>query len=263
VSKRPHGYARYKLDGCRCYTCGFARSEYEAMRTRAILYGTWAPFVDAEPVRAHVRMLSEAGIGWKRVAKLAGLSTSTLTKLLYGVQSQGRPPAVKMRAENAQKILAVEPGIDILANSALLASVGTVRRLQALVRRGWPQAELAARLGMADGNFSTLLRLTRITAAKARAVRDLYDQLQNQDPAAHGISAVGYSRAVAAATRAGWPLPAMWDDDVLDDPDGFPDWTGDCGTERGYYLHYRDHVPMCEPCRAAKKAAAAERKQAA
>ena len=63
MAERPHGYARYKLDGCRCYTCGYARSEYEAMRTRAILYGTWEPLIDAQPVRDHIKMLSEAGIG--------------------------------------------------------------------------------------------------------------------------------------------------------------------------------------------------------
>lgn len=253
AAERPHGYARYKLDGCRCYTCGYAASEYRANVERRKAYGTWQPFVDAEPVRDHIRMLSEAGIGWKRVAKLTGISSGSFSKLLFGIPSQGRPPSVKVRTETAEKILAVVPCVDALADRAFVTSVGSVRRLHALVRRGWPQSELAARLGMTPGNFTTLLRRPRITAASARAVRDLYDRLQNQNPTEFGVSAYGRARATADAIRAGWPLPAMWDDEALDDPDAFPDWTGECGSIRGHSLHYNRRIlPVCDPCKAAR-----------
>lgn len=263
MTERPHGYARYKIDGCRCYTCGYATSQYRDMRERAISYGTWEPFVDAEPVRSHVRMLSEAGIGWKRVARLAGVSNGSFSKLMFGVKSQGRPPSAKIRPGTAEKILAIEPSIDNLADSALVASLGTVRRLQALVRRGWPQSELSARLAMADGNFSTLLRRPSVTAETARAVRELYNRLQNQNPAEFGVSVYGRSRAIADATRAGWPLPAMWDEEALDDPEAFPDWTGECGTPRGYTIHQRDKIPYCDPCRGASRDQYQQRRAAA
>lgn len=253
MAERPHGYARYKLDGCRCYICGYAASEYRANVERQKAYGTWQPLVDAEPVRAHVRMLSEAGVGWKRVAKLAGISSGSFTKLMFGVKSQGRPPSTKVRSETAKKILAIEPSIDTLADRAFATSLGTVRRLHALVRRGWPQSELAARLGMSPGNFAVFIKRPQVTAASARAVRDLYDRLQNQNPTEFGVSAYGRTRAVNDATRAGWPLPAMWDDNALDDPDAFPDWTGECGSVRGYSLHYNRRIlPACDPCKAAR-----------
>jgi len=47
VTARTHGtYTRYKLEGCRCYPCAGAASDYRANRERAIAYGTWQPFVD-------------------------------------------------------------------------------------------------------------------------------------------------------------------------------------------------------------------------
>lgn len=253
TTERPHGYTRYKLDGCRCYVCGFANSEYCADRERAIAYGTWKPFVDAEPVREHIRMLSEAGIGWKRVAALAGLSSGSLSKLLFGVKSKNRPPAARIRTANAAKVMAVRPGSDVLADGALVDAVGTVRRLQALVRRGWPQSQLAERLGMTPGNFGTMLDYEHVTAGKARLVADLYRRLENQDPAAHGVGQAGITRAVRYGTARAWPLPAMWDDDRIDDPQAFPDWTGECGDVKGYAIHHRDGIPYCGPCREAMR----------
>ena len=41
---RLHGYARYKLDACRCYECAWANSVYTERRTRLIAYGRWKPW---------------------------------------------------------------------------------------------------------------------------------------------------------------------------------------------------------------------------
>ncbi|HEX5200913.1 MAG TPA: hypothetical protein VFW27_13360 [Actinoplanes sp.] len=67
TSSRPHGYARYKLDGCRCYVCGWARSTYEQNRQKQIIAGTWKPWVQAGPARAHLVKLKAAGVGERRV----------------------------------------------------------------------------------------------------------------------------------------------------------------------------------------------------
>jgi hypothetical protein len=260
TTERPHGYARYKLDGCRCYVCGFAVSQYNDQRERSIAYGTWQPFVDAEPVRAHLKTLSEAGIGRRRVTELTGVSGSTLKKILYGRPGAGCAPTARIRPEIAAKILAVGPSPDALAGHALVDATGTLRRLQAMIRRGWPQLHLAARLGMTPQNFSTMLGFNQVTAAKARAVRDLYQRLQNADPTDHGVSAHSRVRAANYGTAHGWPLPAMWDDDAIDDPAAHPDWTGECGTEYGYHLHYSRRVlPACQPCRDGRAAAATAR----
>lgn len=77
MAERPHGYARYKLDGCRCYTCGWARAQYEENRQRAIAYGTWQPHVPAAPVREHIVQLQQCGMGLRAIAAAAGNFRST------------------------------------------------------------------------------------------------------------------------------------------------------------------------------------------
>jgi hypothetical protein len=215
---RPHGYARYKLDGCRCYTCCFAVSEYNAARDRAIAYGTWQPWTDAAPVREHLLRLRECGLGTRRVAELADIDRKRLQAILTGRPERGTGPQAKCRPALTIAVLAIEPTLDNLAPSALISSVGTLRRLQALIAIGWPQAQLAARLGQTAANFSALMRRNTVTVRLTRAVRRLYDALWDADPLAHGVTAQAVSRARNAAAAAGWPPPAAWDDELIDDP---------------------------------------------
>ncbi|WP_039942930.1 hypothetical protein, partial [Streptomyces himastatinicus] len=63
TGQRDHGYARYKLDGCRCYRCGWAKAQYDDAREQAMRRGQWQPFMDAEPVRTHLRQLQACGLG--------------------------------------------------------------------------------------------------------------------------------------------------------------------------------------------------------
>ena len=54
-----------------------------------------------------------------------------------------------------------------------------------------------------------------------------------------------------------------WDDDTIDDPAAFPDWTGKCGTPDGYDAHYKMKIlPSCQPCRDARAAYRKEQKEA-
>ncbi|HEX6938422.1 MAG TPA: hypothetical protein VF158_03355 [Longimicrobiales bacterium] len=214
---RPHGYARYKLDGCRCYTCALAVSEYNANRARAIAYGTWQPFVDAAPVRAHIEHLRECGIGLRRLAELTGLHRSLLSAITNG--RSGKPPASKIRPQTAERILAVEPTLDNIAPKTHVDASGARRRIHALVAIGWPFAQLAHRLGMTGGNLAYMIARQRITAVKARAIRDLYERLWDADPTAHGVTEQAATRARDTARARGWPPPAGWDDDFLDLPD--------------------------------------------
>ncbi|WP_137991230.1 hypothetical protein [Streptomyces vilmorinianum] len=259
MSEREHGtYVKYKLDGCRCYPCGFAESQYSRNRERAIAYGRWQPYVDAEPVRQHVRALGEFGIGWKRAARLAGVSTGCVSKLLYGDGVRHMSPSKGVRRETAERLLAVEPTLDNLGSAVLMDATGTRRRLQALVAAGWPQARLAVRLNMEPGNFSALIRRAQVTVRVVRQVVDLYEALWRVDPREHGVDNQAYNRARNAAADQCWAPAGTWDDDRIDDPSAFPDWTGMCGTPQGRAIHYRIGISPCQPCRAA---AARERQQ--
>jgi hypothetical protein len=218
MSGREHGYAKYRLEGCRCYVCGFARSAYDENRNRAIAYGTWHPWVDAAPVRAHVESLRSCGLGLRRIAAVAGVQRGTLVGLMNG--KPGRAPASKLRPATARRILNVQPTLDNLGGSTVIDAAGTVRRLRGLVAVGWSQSKLGARLGITPQNFTTLINAERVTARTARAVRALYDEMWDQVPpqGSHRLK-ISVSRARNHAAAHGWLPPAAWDDDLIDVPE--------------------------------------------
>ncbi|MGW1840812.1 hypothetical protein [Streptomyces sp. NPDC002067] len=260
MTSRPHGYARYRLDGCRCYTCGYARAEYDDNRNRALAYGTWRPWADAEPVRVHVRHLQDCGMGLRPIAAAAGIDRQRLQAVLHGRPERGTGPQERVRPALAAAVLAIEPTLDLLPPTTITSAVGTTRRLQALVAGGWRQRVLSAGLHMAPQNFRLVIKADAVTVRTARAVRALYDEWWAADPADHGASAAGITRARRAATAAGWAPVGAWDDDTIDDPAALPDWTGQCGTYEGCQAHYRLDIPPCLPCRTARAAYRAEKR---
>ncbi|MGV9278143.1 hypothetical protein [Streptomyces griseosporeus] len=248
-AEREHGYARYRLDGCRCYTCGYARAQYDDNRNRAIAYGTWQPWVDAEPVRVHVRYLQSCEMGLRTIAARAGVNRKNLQAILHGRPERGTPAQQKVRPSLAASVLAVEPTLENLAPSTLISPLGTRRRVQALVAVGWPQQYLAAYLGMRPNNFGQMLTRDHVLVRRALQVRAMYEELWNADPAGHGATPAGIARARRYAADRRWAPVGAWDDEQLDDPEAFPDWTGHCGTNQGYQAHYHSGIPYCQPCR--------------
>ena len=169
-----------------------------------------------------MRALSAAGLGWRRVAELAGMAPTAVCRLLYGGPGS-RPPTRRVRPNTAEAILAIQPSPDALAPGAKVGITGTRRRVQALVATGWSQARLAERLGLSRSNFGAMMRCEQVTAATARAVSDLYDRLWNQPPPEHDQrTRIAASRSRHHAEREGWPPPLAWDDDQIDDPAARP-----------------------------------------
>lgn len=225
MSAREHGtYVKYKLDYCRCYQCGYAASAYNDNRNRAIAYGTWQPYVDAAPVREHVRALMEFGIGWRRIAELADVPSGVMTKLLYGCQQRNMGPSKQVRPKTATALLGVEPTMANLSPVVSVDATGTRRRVQALVAAGWPMTRIAARLDMRPGNFTATLKRPQVIVRTVRLTQAVYDELWNQDPRGHGVDNQAYSRAVNHAAARGWAPVGAWDDDTIDDPAAQP-WT--------------------------------------
>jgi hypothetical protein len=209
---------------CSCGPCLAALARHaraQRDRRRQLAYGRWEPWADAAPVRGHVRKLSGYGMGIGTVARAAGVSLRTVNHLMYG--SGGSPPATRMRPENARRLLAVRPSPDLLAPGALVDATGTHRRLQSLVAADHALAVLAARLGWGPQNLSATMRSGRVYAATARAVKALYDDLWDAAPdesTPRGARMAASARRMAAAR--GWPPPAAWDDDEIDDPAASP-----------------------------------------
>lgn len=216
--------ACYVCDRCRCLPCAKANAEAEQQRERAKAYGRYDKYIDAEPVRAHVRALSARGMGWKRVAAAAGVSTSSMWKLLYGKRRADgtQKPSARILRTNGERLLAVR--LDVADGALVHHPVGVTRRMQALVALGWSQQKLATRLGISRSNFRLTSYQWAITSGTAARAIALYDELSMQlPPQEHHRDKIAASRARGYAAQRGWVPPLAWDDDTIDDPDAAPD----------------------------------------
>jgi transcriptional regulator with XRE-family HTH domain len=231
-NRHPHGNrVRYVIDKCRCRPCRDSTRAYEQARGKARAYGK-VSYVNADPARAHIRALQAQGMGWKRIARAAGIDSSVVWKLLYGDPSRPQAPSRRIRPATEAKILAVTLN---LAGGACIDSTGTTRRIQALVAIGWSQSKIAARLGVTPANFTALAHgRIQVTTARAKAVAALYDQLWDQvPPHVEWRAHIAYSRALNYAAHAGWVVPMAWDEDTIDNPAATPDITGITGVPTG------------------------------
>lgn len=214
----------YNLHQCRCTPCVEHRHATDLRRKKDKAYGRYATgLVDVTAVREHVLLLSEYGIGYKRVAHLAGFRSSTpVRNIIWGRQDPGPRKGEmlkRVKRETAEKILAVKPDITLLADGASIPARGTHRRLQALVARGWSQSKLADRIGMQRGNFGQMMQRSRVTVALHRRVATLFDELWDQTPPhAAWRDSIAYSRSIRYARARRWLPPLAWDD-IDNDPE--------------------------------------------
>lgn len=224
IAQHQHGTATaYKRDKCRCSPCTRAQNVEDRCRRLDAHLGV-PRRIDAGPVRDHIRALKAAGIGNQRLAQLAGVSASTVSKLVHrdpnrrdGLPQQNITPAT------AAKILAVQASLENASKGALLDGTGTLRRLHALHARGWSRRALAAELGVATYSLGYIEQRGTATGSMARAVRDLYDRLWDQQPpngTQQEQAAITTTLRWAAQNR--WQPPAAWDDETIDDPTSRP-----------------------------------------
>lgn len=219
MSTPEHGtHARYCTKGCRCWPCRKAHYDYNLTREKQIAYGRWQKFVPADPVREHVRSLMAADIGWRRVAQAAGVQVTSLNRILYV-----KPLQKRVSTDIAEKIMAVRPSLDLIGDTTAVDGTGTRRRLQALIAVGWSQTKLGAHLGIVQTNIGRVLTSQRVTAATARAVRDMYDKLWDTPvPEQDWRDKIAANRSRGYAAERSWAPPLAWDDETIDDPNARP-----------------------------------------
>ncbi|MFE3195018.1 hypothetical protein ACFXHA_38850 [Nocardia sp. NPDC059240] len=184
------------------------------VRHRRTAYGTWNPDrAPADPVRAHVADLEEAGLSRRRLAELAGVHRSVLATLLHG--KAGRPLPQWISHATAAKILAVavpDSAVAVAAPNDTVAGVGAQRRLQALVAIGYPQTHLARELEMLPTNLGPLLHggQEAVTIRRHRQIAALFDRLEMVPGPSDA------AREYARTKR--WAVPMQWDRETIDDP---------------------------------------------
>ncbi|WP_454112807.1 hypothetical protein [Microbacterium maritypicum] len=216
---------------CRCTPCVEAHNARERNRKKQKAYGRFdTGLVDADPVREHVLALGEFGIGYKRVAELAGVGVTGVRTLIWGRQDPGdRYGEIPKRVtrEKAEKILAVQPTIENLGARQPVPARSTHRRVQALVARGWSISKVARELGWTVANFHAMMHRDTVGAATHRAVAELYERLWDvEPPRATHRDKIAYTRALGFAKQRRWLPPLAWDDIDQDEEPPVPDEEG-------------------------------------
>lgn len=217
---------------CRCENCTAGRAKRNYRRLQLKAYGRYdTGLVDIEPVREHVLLLGEYGIGYKRVARLAGFKSSTPVRtIIWGRQEPGPrygEMQKRIKRETAERVLRVRPSVEFLADGMSIPARGAHRRVQALVNRGWSLAKVAGMVGMGAGNFHGLMHRDRILVSTYKTICDVYERCWDQAPPEWSHrDRVAASRARRHAAERGWVPPLAWDDIDLDpapDLGGEPD----------------------------------------
>lgn len=226
----------YVLHKCRCTPCCYESSLRIRRREIARASGELAArYVDAEPVRAHLELLRSSGLGYKRVAELAGVGSTAVAQLIYGRKGTNGDPRKgevlkRVSRKTAEALLAIQPSLDLLAGNVHVPARPYARRLQALVAIGWSQSKLASLLGVTPGNFRILreyeaARARRrpgsvmVRADTARAIVALYDRLALRVPKIETkFDLIAYRRSISYARQRGWAVPMDWAaaDDAFD-----------------------------------------------
>lgn len=198
-----------------CGDCRRYARDYRDYRNARIEAGTWdVTRVPVEPVRVHLRTLIDAGMGLADIVNASGVPGGTVNRILY------MPHVTRCAKANATALTAVEPR---RGNRRSIDGTGTRRRIHALMRAGWSQGDIGARLGVDHTVVSEWAILPdggRVHPDSEQIVRILYGRIHAEDGTNH--------RARMWAQRRGWQPPEAWSDQTIDDPTAEPyDWCRD------------------------------------
>lgn len=187
----------------KCYRvwwkAGHDRGDFPSLRT------------DAAPVQEHIAALVGSGMPLAEIAHAAGVSLRRIEHLASNSSDRGKP-IQHVYKKIAEPILAVE------VTGPVIASIGTIRRIRALVTIGYPLFELAHRLKVEESELDRIVmrRPTVVSDVLAAAVRALYDVL-------HAVP--GPNDAARKYGRQNeWAAPFAWEDTAaLDNPQARPE----------------------------------------
>lgn len=224
---------------------------------------------DAAPIMRRIRLYHSRGMSVSAMAEQTGLSVGGITQYLQGYRRvKGEPVPIRWVNRNAYYAIAAmkfePPEGDHVG--AQMDPTACRRMIQALVAQGFPVEWMSRHLledGVDNHLAADMLKAKWVYPATVKRITALYEKYQDVDPRTLGVSLHSYNRSRNMAARREWAPPTAWDPDTIGDPKAHPEWTGACGTEQGYQIHYREkdrrfwskelgrEVWACPPCRVA------------
>jgi hypothetical protein len=233
---------------CHCQPCRTARNRHQK-KIRINRELGRSPFTSPAKAQAHLRELHET-MSWDTLAAATGVWFSNLVTIYNGQRT-------KIRHETEAKILAVQPPAKG-DGGQYIDVTGSMRRLQALSCIGHSYATLAAAADTASNRIMFIAngRQPTIRRDLAGRIKAMYPRLTTTQAPENKFT----TRTRNVARAKGWNGPAAWDDDTIDDPNAYPEWTGFCGTDHGWWMHNVNGIPACARCNEAHAAWLAERK---
>ncbi|MFC8704149.1 hypothetical protein ACFUIV_18435 [Streptomyces anulatus] len=225
-----------RREPCPCKPCRQAklktRKRLDVARQRG-----HAARVDATTARSHLTLLRTT-MSWSKIAEATGCDPRGMQLLLRGARTE-------INRTTHNKILAVQPA-PTPSPGVYIDATGIRRRLQALGAIGYSCIYLANRISTSDARLYLIAsgKQPTVRYVLARRIIAIYEELSDT-PAPKGRSR---TRAIRNAKAKNWASPATWDDDTIDNPQARPEWTGHCGTDRGWWTHRQQNIPVCVAC---------------
>jgi hypothetical protein len=166
---KPHGtLVRYTM-GCRCDECKAVKTSYGRERKEAQRNGKGNPRVPADAARAHLALLSDAGIGYLRVSELAGVNHNIVWKIRTGERKH-------IMFTTEQKILSITP--DDISDSTTIDASETWKKIDWLLAHGFTKTSLAQKLGLATPALQIGKKL--VMRKTARRIEEIYNEAREQ-----------------------------------------------------------------------------------
>jgi transposase len=225
--KHVHGTVdAYLTDSCRCLPCKEARRIATNHNRRMKAYGRATnSMVDAKPAKKHVKSLMKRGWSVALIAKNARVGTSTVTRLLHGEPAKRLKAPTTILKSTSDRLLSFAPVEDRKRYDGtvleIVDSIGTQRRVQALICCGYSMTFLANELGVSKQAVHLWMKNDNVSLLNADAVKVIYDKLWDTEPPRNTpAEKKAYTTSKKMALENGWPPPMAWDDDTIDDRKG-------------------------------------------
>jgi len=219
---------------------GLTKEQHKA-RTKQLNYARARGIfqkVDSSALVAHTLHLRQH-LTLTEIAHRSGVSRSTLSDHITGRCS-------RIDRDSIRRVLAVRLEPDDYMTSEQ-RGLGARRIITGLAALGWshrviaeyaPNCQRAVTCLASEGGYRT------ISQATYEGYLALAEKLERLDPRDHGVAPNVYIHNKARA-RMHPPLGA-WDLDTIHLPESQPEWTGECGTAPGYYLHLKYNIAVKE-----------------